>query len=310
MIKKDRKKKSKLPRYGRDLERARIILWGISLVLLVFVAAISVKDNIVGENEKASERLDTEPPHIEVSGLIICQLGGRVEYRPYVTLSDNSGSEVELIIDESGLELDRVGDYTVYISAIDRAGNKSEPIPLTVRVVDGYAPELLEPMLARLVGDISPNGKSKEQICRDIYDAVRESLIYTGSSEKGDLHRAAYYALVGGGGDCYSYFSLTCLLLDRCGIENMGIERLSGACEGAHFWNYVNIGTSESPRWYHLDTTPINAGEYSFSGCLLTDRQIEAYSKIRRDFYLYDKSEYPSTEGEIITPTPALEDFY
>ena len=239
MIKKDRKKKSKLPRYGRALENARNILVFSALFLALWAVVICFGcGELLGR--KTNEKNDVDTP----------------------------------------------------------------------RVLETYAPELLEFMLDRLVAEISPDGKTPEQICRAIYDTVRERLVYTGSSEKGDIHRAAYYALVGGGGDCYSFYALTSLLLDRCGIENLGIERLSKTDEGTHFWNFVNIGTRTEPRWYHLDTTPINAGKYTFSGCLLTDRQIEAYSKIRQNFYLYDKSAYPRAESEIITPTPTLEELY
>ena len=253
---------------------------------------------------------DNKPPVVEASEIIVSAKGSAIEYKPYVTLTDNCVGELSFEVDESQLVLDKVGEYTVYIVGRDRVGNKSEPVRVTVRVVDDFDKQSLDEMLDALIDKISPEGKSHEQICRDIYKTVRKTLVYTGDSEKGDVERAAYYALTGGGGDCYSYYAVTKLLLDRCGIENLTVERIRGAGEGTHFWNLVNIGTSEEARWYHLDTTLLDSGRYEHSGCLLTEKQINAFSAARRDFYRYDKNGYPSVAEEIITPTPTLEEFY
>ncbi len=253
---------------------------------------------------------DNEPPVVEASELIVTTLGEPIEYSPYVTLTDNCTGELYIEVDESGLVLDEVGEYTVYIVGLDRVGNKSERVHVTVKVVDPYDESELSEMLDRLVEKIDPEGKTREQICREIYKLVRKTLVYTGDSQKGDVRRAAYYALVGGGGDCYSFFSVTKLLLDRCGIENCEVERMAGTGAGTHFWNLVNIGDDEGERWYHLDTTPLYPDRYDHSGCLLTDAQINAYCKVRRDFYRYDHSKYPTVREEIITPTKALEEFY
>ncbi len=259
---------------------------------------------------KMTQISDYEPPVIEASELIVCALGEPIEYAPYVTLADNCTGELRIEVDESGLNLDAVGEYTVSVVGIDRVGNQSEPVPIKVRVVESYDEKKLDGMLEQMISQISPDGKSREQICRDIYKLVRETLVYTGDSYKGDVNRAAYYALMGGGGDCYSFYSLTKLLLDRCGIESLEVERAGGMGEGTHFWNLVNIGEGAEDRWYHLDTTPLAIDRYDHSGCLLTDKQINAYNKVRRNFYKYDKSRYPAVSEEIITPTKALEEFY
>ena len=201
-------------------------------------------------------------------------------------------------------------EYKVYITGTDQAGNKSERAEVTVNVVESYDGEKLDKMLDGIVEKLDVEGKSREQICREIYKYVRKELDYTGDSQKGDARRAAYYALLGGGGDCYSYFSLSKLLLDRCGIESLDIERLPTKSAETHFWSLVNIGEGEEQRWYHFDSTELRADRYEHSGCLLTEKQINAYSKARADFYLYDTSLYPKTAEEIITPTPRLEELY
>ena len=253
---------------------------------------------------------DNEPPVLDVSPLIIVPVGGAIEYKPYVILTDNCVGKLSFEADESGLDLGKVGEYKVYITGTDQAGNKSERAEVTVNVVESYDGEKLDKMLDGIVEKLDVEGKSREQICREIYKYVRKELDYTGDSQKGDARRAAYYALLGGGGDCYSYFSLSKLLLDRCGIESLDIERLPTKSAETHFWSLVNIGEGEEQRWYHFDSTELRADRYEHSGCLLTEKQINAYSKARADFYLYDTSLYPKTAEEIITPTPRLEELY
>ncbi len=253
---------------------------------------------------------DTEPPEIDASPLIVCEVGGTIAYKPYVTLTDNCVGELGLKVDESKLDLSTVGDYTVYVTARDRVGNESEAVAIKVSVVEAYDEKVLDELLDEIVEDIAPEGKTREQICREIYKTVRRELVYTGDSQKGDVKRAAYHALVGGGGDCYSYFALSKLLFERCGIENLDLERISGVGEGEHFWSLVNIGDSDNPMWYHFDATELRVDRYDHSGCLLTDKQIWAYSKARDGFYRYDKNGLPSTAEKIITPTATLEPLY
>ena len=259
---------------------------------------------------KMTQIYDNKPPEVVVSPLIICELGGPVEYSPYVTMEDNCTGELSLSVDEKELVLTEAGEYNVYITGIDAVGNKSEKQRVTVKVLETYDSDVLDELLDELVDDLDIEGKSRERICRDIYKLVRETLIYTGDSQKGDVRLAAYCAIMGGGGDCYSYFSLTKLLLDRCGIENLEIKRAEGYTSDTHYWNYVNIGEGGEDAWYHLDSTELMSDRYDHSGALLTEKQIDAYTRARKDFYRYDKADYPLSAEKIITPTPNLESLY
>ncbi len=281
---------------------------GVHEVQVRFTDASGNKTEIF--NVKMTQIYDNKAPEVEVSPLIVCEVGGTIEYTPYVSLSDNCIGELSFTADESELLLTEVGEYTVYITGIDAIGNKSERIAVIVNVVDAFDKDVLDELLVDLVDGLDVEGKSRERVCRDIYKLVRDTLVYTGDSEKGDIERAAYYALMGGGGDCYSYFSLTKLLLDRCGIENIEIKRAEGYTPDTHFWNLVNIGQEGADAWYHLDSTELRSDKYDHSGCLLTEKQVNAYSKARTDFYRYDKSGYPTVSDKIITPTPNLEGLY
>ena len=84
------------------------------------------------------------------------------------------------------------------------------------------------------------------------------------------------------------------------------MKRAEGGAAGEHYWNLVNIGTKDVPKWYHYDANPIS-GQYSVSGCLLTDAQVAAYDAWRGEGYRkYDASGIPASATEIITDIPEL----
>ncbi len=235
---------------------------------------------------------------------IVVEINGSVRYSPHIRLGEGC---VGFEVDESRLDLQNAGEYTVYVVAIGADGRRGERMPLKVRVLDNFDAKWLDRTLDELVCDLDASGKSAERICRDIYRLVRDKLFYSCEAEREELSRAAFYALKTGSGDCFSYAALTKLLLDRCGIENVLVERARGSTPDTHYWNMVNIGDYENAKWYHLDTTELRFDEYSHSGCLLTDRQIDAYSLVRENFYRYERSQYPTAAEEIITPTPHLD---
>lgn len=259
---------------------------------------------------KMTQIYDSVPPTLEVDPVITAYLGESVEYLPHVYMSDNCVGELTINADESGLDLENTGEYTVYLTALDGVGNRSERAEVTVKVVERYTDALFEELIADVAREVSAKNASAEIICRRIYDYTRAAVDYVGSSQKGDVKRAAYYGIVSGEGDCYTYFSLAKVLLDYFEIENLDIERARGYTVDTHFWSMVNIGSADEPKWYHFDCTELRRDEYDHSGCLLTDKQIDAYTKIRKDFYKYNKNEYPASSEEIITRTPELEKFY
>ena len=95
--------------------------------------------------------------------------------------------------------------------------------------------------------------------------------------------------------------------MERAGIEYIEIERTPGYTPDTHFWLLVNIAESgEAARWYYLDPTELRDDGYNHSGCLLTSAQIEAYDRVRPNFYRHDTSVLPPVCDTVITPTPTL----
>lgn len=256
---------------------------------------------------------DSQPPKISLYGDdIIAYVDEAVEYKNQVTLTDNCVGNITLDADESELDISTEGEYTVYLTATDSVGNTSERLAVTVKVVPRkVSDEALDTLIAEVAEEIISDTMSREEMCRAVYDYVRDTLVYSGVSDKTDDVSEAYHALfVRGDGDCFSYFAAAKAFLEHLGIENISIAREKGYTSDTHYWSLVNIGTDDEPAWYHFDCTELRDDGYNHSGCLLTDKQIDAYCKVRPYFYIYDKSGYPETCSEIITKTPALEEFY
>lgn len=256
--------------------------------------------------------VDTEAPVLEVKSDIVTYVGEAVSYKQNVSVKDNCTGEMTLSVDDSEVDLSTAGEYTAYISATDAVGNRSEKVKVTVHV---YSEEITEAKLneqiAAAADDIGiTESMTAEQKCRAIYEYVYGRISYVSTSDKTSWQRAAYEALfVSGSGDCYSYFVAAKALLEYYEIENLDVQRTQGYTTDTHYWSLVNIGTEENPRWYHFDCTHLRS-EYNHSGCLLTDKQVDAYNKVRPYFRLYDKSAYPSVATEIVTPTPELQNLY
>ncbi len=258
---------------------------------------------------------DTEPPEILGVGDLVAYLGDGIPYRSGVTVSDNCDGEVTLEVDSSAVCLDQEGEYPVTYKATDLAGNQTEITVTLYLYREDITEEMLYAMLDPYLANEVPSSGSLEQKVRAIYHFVYYHVAYDAHSDKSSWVRAAYEGLRTGKGDCYTYFALSKACFERLGIENMDIQRTIGIVDERHYWNFVNIGTEDAPRWYHFDACRLSGVQHS--GCLLTELQINAYTAQRTDdagnrnyFYAYDSSKYPAAETEIITPTPALEPYY
>ena len=253
--------------------------------------------------------MDNEPPKLIGAADISVYVGDGVSYRSGISIADNCDGEVRLEIDSKGVNTDVAGCYDVTYTATDAAGN----VTLSTYKVYVYAERITEEMLwveiDRLIEENVSRGNTTEQTVREVYTYVYYAIAYTDSSDKSDWVRAAYDGIRTGKGDCFTYFALSKAFFVRLGIENLDVHRTEGIVTERHYWNLVNVGSSESPRWYHFDACRIR-GIYPPFGCLLTDAQIDAFSRYKVDgngvsnyFYAYDRASYPATDATIITKT-------
>ncbi|MCM1056719.1 MAG: hypothetical protein NC517_03830 [Firmicutes bacterium] len=241
-----------------------------------------------GNETKASAMLtleaDTEPPVITGARDFTYVMGTSISYKKNVTVSDNSGSEIPLNVDNSQVNLDAEGVYPVTYSAMDDSGNAATVtinvtvIPMTydVNEVYGYADAVL--------ASIFTEGMTEYEKLRAIYDYVKGNVGYISHSDKGDWVKAAYEGLVNKQGDCYVFACTTKVLLDRAGITNMDIEKIPA--KTMHYWNLVDIGEG----WHHLDTTPRKDHPVIF---YWTEAEMMDYSAKHGNSHNYDHELYP-----------------
>lgn len=260
---------------------------------------------------------DTTPPIISTPDIITFATDDAISYKTYISALDNCIGDVTLAIDDSNVDYKSTGEYKITVTATDIAGNSSLKA-VTIKIVAGknFDPTLdkLNKKLGTIINQIITEDMSKEEKCRQIYAYIQKNISYSDTSASDNYIEAAYDALfISGEGDCFAYFASAKAMLNYVGIENMDIERSDDGIDGTHFWNYVNIGTSDNPLWYHFDSTRLT-GEYNETGCLLTNVQLNAYDAWRFDdlgtnFRQFDKSKYPKAATEIITETPKLKDY-
>lgn len=254
---------------------------------------------------------DTTPPTVTKQELSGC-IGYGIVYSAGVIATDDCCGEITVTWDSSKVDTSTPGQYPVYYTVTDASGNAAQ-IESTIYIYEEeVTPEMLYVRIDMILDELISPDMSNEARVRKVYDYVYGHIAYSGSSDKSDPIRAAYQALTTGDGDCYSYFALSKVFFDRLGLENLDIQRTTGLTSDRHYWNMVNIGTADAPQWYYYDATHLNSADtgVSFSGALLTERQISAYNKVRANFYIFDHTGYPAASTEEITKTPDLVPYY
>ena len=256
--------------------------------------------------------VDTTPPVIEGVRDITVYVGESVAYRKNVKLTDNAGEEgLVLQVDSSAVNTAQEGAYSVIYSATDAAGNTvSATASVYVKTQNTNEPLLMEGV-KRICDEILTPTMSNEDKLRAVYHYVQSNISYVNHSDKTDWIGEAYNGLfVTGSGDCFTYFAAAKAFLIYLDIPFIELQRAPGLTEETHYWMLVNISDTPGVRtWYHYDATRLRA-EYNHSGCLLTDKQAQAYNKVRPHFYTHNTTDLPATSDIIITDTPELEAYY
>lgn len=254
---------------------------------------ISLMDVFGNTNELVAEltviKDETAPIFGALEDLTV-KVGGTVSYKSSVTVVDDRDESVSFTVDSSAVDLNKVGTYQVIYTATDKSGNTTvlrRNVIVTEKDVINRA--LVDSMAREVLNKIITDEMTEHQKIDTIFKWVRKNMTYVSSPEK-DIPNAAYVAFTKKRGDCYNYYSLTTVLLDGCGIQNIKVERHGG--NSNHFWLLVNIGSG----WYHFDTTPQHR-LYPFTCFMKTDAEVWAYAKSRgdgrSDYYNFDESLYP-----------------
>ena len=287
-----------------------------------------VLDLFSPDDDAEDDGKDTIPPRITCStDTITITTNGTVSFKKYVSVSDNSGGQCVLDVDTSKVDPKKEGEYSVTYKATDPSGNIGK---LTVKVVvidSAYSEDQLMTLVAQIakreLGYTKEEAKqySKEKIVRDIYNFVKdptasktEANILFDNKQSNDPNQykqngsknrngwkqdwidEAYITLEMDRmkGDCYTYYAVSKAFFEYFGIDNVGIQRDAKSSQsGTHYWNVVNIGTKESPKWYYYDGTRLG-GKFSdgtSNSCLITEAKLLSYitGSGESGFYMVDK---------------------
>lgn len=303
-------------KHSRPKKWLSAALYAVNLMLLVLatVRVFSVGSASASENKSGdvcvdhleySETVsvptntgDCQGPLIEGVKDICVYAGDTVSYRRGITVTDDRDKGPSLEIDSSMVDLNTPGTYRVVYTAADESGNttsstasvtvlKKEPYYVDLETIYDAADEAMKGLFWE---GITP----REQV-GVLYTWARENISYGGHSDRGDWRQTAYQTLTERKGDCYGYFSVTKLFLERLGIPNIDVVKVKNReTDSEHFWSLVSVDGGET--YYHFDATPRMGQTIDF--CLTTDELLDAYSEANNGSHNRDRSLYPATPEE------------
>lgn len=242
--------------------------------------------------------IDTQAPVISGVKNKVVYKGDSVAYRSGVTVKDDWDEAPTLTIDSSQVDLDKLGTYKVVYTATDASGNTATA-EATVTVAQKQSTyvdvETIYEKADSLLKSIVKDSMTKREQVVAVYKWVNKNVRYADHSDKSDWMQGAYQAMTKRSGDCFNYFALTKLFLERLGIDNIDVVKVKNyAGDSMHYWSLVSL--DEGKTWYHLDATPrVGSGD---NFCLVTDAFMDAYSAQHNNCFNRDKSLYPATPKE------------
>lgn len=233
---------------------------------------------------------DTEPPVISGVTNLSTTVGGSISYKKGVTVTDNLDDSVELVIDNSNVNLQKAGTYKVTYTATDASGNTTVE-EATVKVkepdISNVTEEYINMKADELLGKITNSSMSQYEVAKAIYNWVHDNIGYYDGTPKEGYVEGVYRGLINRKGDCYTYAMTSKCLLTRAGIKNMDIEKIPASSR--HYWNLIDLGDG----WYHFDTTRRKDGTTFF---YWNDAKLMEYSNSHKLSHNYDPTKYPEIQ--------------
>ena len=246
----------------------------------------------------ANLTLDSAAPVISGTQNLVAYQGCTVAYRNGITVSDDLDTAPTWQVDSSKVDLSTPGEYPLVYTATDAAGNEAS-VTVTVTVLvkkDDYVElDVIYDAVDKLLAEIITPDMDLYRQVHKVYYWVRTNCTYSSAyHEKDDWRQRGYEMLTGGYGDCFYYFGLCKLMLERLGIPNIDVKKVPNyEGDSMHYWHLVSIDGGKT--YYHVDTTPRTVATYF---CLVTDKEMDDFSASYRNCFNRDKSLYPATPTE------------
>lgn len=244
--------------------------------------------------------VDTQAPVITGVQDRVAYVGDSVAYRSGITVTDNVDETVQLEVDSSNVDLSSPGTYKVVYKATDAAGNATEQ-QATVTVKEKQANHVdLETIYAAVDAQLAKfirDDMSDREKVEAIYVWTRIHFTYGGHTDTTDYIQSAYQFLTTRKGDCYGYFALQKILLERLGIPTVDVKKVKNfEGDSNHYWLLVSVDKGKS--YYHMDNV------WSKQLCLVTDEHLNNFSKMVKNCFNRDQSLYPATPKEDLPGRP------
>lgn len=193
---------------------------------------------------------DEEAPVIEVDSVLNVNKGDTLLYKQLIRVHDNRDGEMNNYeIDNSQVNLTRVGVYTVTISATDENKNTAKKtIKVKVNLKDKSEAKSEAKKYAQEINNkIIKSSMSKQEKIKAVYDYVKGYYKYEAVHEGtiDDFYLDALNGFTTQKGDCYVVNAMARCLLEELGFQTYGLE-LKGT-DMKHISFMVNSGDG----WYH-----------------------------------------------------------
>ena len=239
---------------------------------------------------------DTQAPTILGVQDMIAYVGDTISYRNGITVTDDYDENATLTIDISGVNLSTEGTYKVIYHASDASGNSTSQeatvtvMPMPENYVD---PEVIyarvDAILAQFITDDMTDREKVEAVY--VWTHRGDHLIYGSAPDRTDWLQTAYEFLDRKKGDCYWFFAIQKLMLQRLNIPTIDVKKVKNyEKDSNHYWLLVSI--DQGKTYYHFDNV------WSRQLCLVTDKTLDQFSRYKDNCFNRDKSLYPATPTE------------
>ncbi|MBR4184339.1 MAG: hypothetical protein IKQ87_01105 [Clostridia bacterium] len=209
-----------------------------------------------------------------------------------VSATDDVDGEIPVEVDDSAVDFDELGEYSIVYKARDRAGNYAQK---TVKVyVDGYrgdqvTTEAVEAIADEVLAEILTDGMTNREKAEAIHDWIAVHMTYLPTPEVvdsiGKLPQAAYIGFTEGNGNCYTLYAMGEILLTRAGIPNIPISNK----DPEHYWSLVKV----DGEWLHFN---VYAGQPDRGACCEPDESMLGFFGGKMA-WTYDPADMEEWEG-------------
>lgn len=262
--------------------------------------AVDVCGNTTVETATMTVIRDTTGPQILGVNTMSLYQGSTMSYRSGVLLVDDYDDAPVLSIDSSQVNLNEPGTYDVTYTGTDAAGNVTT-LTTTITIKERKSSYVEESVIYakadELLSRFITEAMTTEEQVRAIYKWVRNNCFYSNISDKNDRLQAAWQMMNKGYGDCYNYYAICSLFMERLNIPHLAVRRSADSVRTTrHYWCLVSVDGGEN--YYHLDACPTLAFDTRI--CLVTDAVLENCNKYAPGYFTFDKELYPATPQEAL----------